>query len=163
MHGSYLRVLVALSTLESNKYDKVLKWKRTAVLTSDNESHTKQESIVVSEFGDLKVSHIRQPQKKLTEEETAQAIAEYSSGMTTYELADKYGCNRQTISAVLKRNGVTVTKCKALKKIDAEEVIALYEDLITTEKIAQKFGVSPQTIIKCLHSHNIKIRTRWDY
>lgn len=153
---------MALSALESNKYDKVLRWKRSANFTSDTPD-TEQEPVVVSEFGDLKVSHIRQPQKRLTAKEIAQAIEEYNNGMTTYELAEKYGCNRQTISAVLKRHGVTVTKGKASKKIDDDEVIAMYADRITTEKIAQKFGVSPQTIVKCLRRHDIKIRTRWDY
>ena len=156
--------MVALSDLESNIFDKVSKWKRCAVLTDGNSSPTKKnESVVVSEFGDLKVTQIRQPQKHLNETEITHAITEYQGGMTTYQLAEKYGCTRQAISNALKAHGVVVTKSKAAKKIDDKTIIKMYASMLTAEQIAEKYGVYPQLILKCLRENGITIRGRWDY
>ena len=155
--------MVALSTLESNIFDKVSKWKRHAVFAEDDAPIINSESVVVSEFGDLKVTQIRQPQKRLSESEIAQAATEYQNGMTTYALAAKYDCTRLAMSNALKAHGVAVTKCKAQGKIDTENVLALYKDMHTTAEIAEKYGVYPQLILKCLRSNGVTIRNRWDY
>jgi len=155
--------MVALSDLESNIFDKVSKWKRHAVFTEDDAPIINSESVVISEHGDLRVTQIRQPQKRLNKAEITQAIAEYQDGMTTYQLAEKYGCDRQTISNVLKRHDVNVSKCKAANKIDSKEVIAMYTGMHTSEQIAKHCGVSPSVILKCLRSNGVHIRSRWEY
>lgn len=157
--------LVELSALDANKYDKILNWKQHADLSStlDDNTVASRDSIVVSEFGDLKVTEIRQPQKYLTDEEVAQIIAEYQNDMTTYQLAEKYGCHRDTISKVLKKHSVNVSKSKAMDKLDPAKVIAMYESMRTTQQIADEFGVNPGVILKCLRANGVRIRTRWDY
>lgn len=156
---------MALSDLESNKFDKVIRWKKNANIDFSLATPLgiSQDRIATSEFGDLKVTKMNQAQKRLSRNEITQAATEYQVGMTTYALAEKYGYTRQTISNALKAHGVDITKCKASKKINREEVIAMYADMLTTEQIAQKYSVGPQVITRCLRSNNVKIRTRWNY
>ena len=82
---------MALSYLDANRYDKVLKWKHSIDPSKYDINctiHLPTSSIIVSEFGDLKVTEIRKPQKHFTDEEIKQVIAEYENGMTTYQLAE---------------------------------------------------------------------------
>ena len=72
-------------------------------------------------------------------------------------------CHRSTVSAVLKRNGVTVTLVKSEKIFDPAEAAALYEAGMKSKEIGKRFGVSEQTIRDCLKKQGIKMRTRWDY
>ena len=86
-----------------------------------------------------------------------------SSGKTTYELAEQYGCARHTIVTALKKVGITATKAKAQEAIDADNVIRLYNEYHTIEEIAKKHGVSSNAINRCLRYNGVAIRGRWDY
>ena len=157
---------MALSDLEANKYNKVLKWKNQLILSPNPQNSPAsaiQSPIIKSEYGDLKVTRIRQHQKQLTLEEIERAAIEYLNGMSTGQLAEKYGCHRTTVSKNLKNRGIHVTNRRASEKINVEEVISMYANMINTEQIAKKFEVSPNTITKYLRDNGIKIRTRWDY
>jgi transposase len=129
----------------------------------DDTTNAERPSIVVSEFGDLKVTKLRSTQKQLSDDEIAEIIVDYQNGMSTYQLAEKFGCHRQTISKSLKKHGVNVTKSKVSSKLDEELVISLYENMHTSTQIAERFDVQPQVIVRCLHANNIPIRSRWDY
>ena len=158
--------LVALSDLEANKYNKVLKWKNRLISNpnlQNNPASSMKPPITKSEHGDLEVTRIRQHQKQLTLEEIERAAIEYLNGMSTGQLAEKYGCHRTTVSKNLKNRGIHVTNRRASEKINVEEVISMYANMINTEQIAKKFEVSPNTITKYLRDNGIKIRTRWDY
>ena len=156
--------LVGLSGLDANKCNKMLQWKHHAdiALTNDNIRFS-QSPIIISEFGDLKVTKIRQPQKCLSDDEINQAIAEYENGASTYELAEKYGCGRNAISGHLKKHGVNVTNGKITSTLDREQVISLYTSRLNAKQIAEKLNVKPQIIINLLRANNIPIRSRWDY
>ncbi|MFC0403594.1 helix-turn-helix domain-containing protein [Enterococcus ureilyticus] len=53
---------------------------------------------------DIKSSKPRQ--KLLSDKEISEIVAKYKDSCTIYELADIYGCHRQTVSRHLKKNGV---------------------------------------------------------
>lgn len=110
------------------------------------------------------IKSIRQQQKhEFSEKEVAEMVQRYHAGETVYELAKAFGCHRSTVSAVLKRNGVTVTLVKSEKMFDPTEVVALYESGMKSKEIGKLFGVSEQTIRDCLKKQGVKMRTRWDY
>jgi len=90
-------------------------------------------------------------------------ISEYKNGKTTYTLAEQFGCNRITVSNILKKHGVIVSKCTSQKKLDTEDVISMYENMHNTAEIAEKYDVGPNAILRCLRNHGITIRSRWDY
>ena len=78
------------------------------------------------------VKVITQQQKTLSQSEVQAVIHKYEAGASTYDLADEFGCHRSTISAVLKRNGIVVTK----RKVDIAVAIQMYESGKTTTEIA---------------------------
>lgn len=156
-----------LSDLDSNEYDTVIRFKRsTPVYPQHAASHPEKTASVtrkVNEQGEDIVCKIGQKQKRMNGNEILSLITAYNDGKTTYELAEQYGCHRQTISSMLKKHGINVTKCKAKEKLNPEDVVFMYENMHTSEEIAKKYKVTPQVIITCLRSHGIKIRDRWDY
>ena len=157
--------MVGLSGLDANKDEKVLNWKHQVAITLVNDDSTSlsQSPIIISEFGDLKVAKIRQPQKCLSDDEIIQAIAEYENGASTYELAEKYGCGRKVISGHLKKHGVNVTNNKITSTLDRGQVISLYASRLNAKQIAEKLNVKPKIIINLLRVNNVPIRSRWDY
>ena len=109
----------------------------------------------------MKVTQIRQPQKCLSYDEIIHANAEYENGASTYELAEKYGCDRKVISGQLKKHGVNVTNNKITSALDREQVISLYASRLNAKQIAEKLNVKPKIIIKLLRANNTSIRSRW--
>ena len=167
--GSNLLIVVGLTGADSKRYKAILRAKNRAIKAAKPlpvplpTGETGSEDRCVDQFGATSVNQLRQTQKWLSAEEVEQVISEYKEGKTTYELAERFGCHRQTISATLKKHGVEVDKCKARKKLDTDVVVAMYAEMRTTEEIAGHFGVSSYTVNRCLRENGVKIRSRWDY
>ena len=104
-----------------------------------------------------------QAQKHLTDLEIVNIITEYKAGLSTYDLARKYDCHRNTISRNLKKRGIKVTVEKIDYAQDIKELIRLYQSVLKTEEVAKRFGISDTTVIKHLHRNGVKMRSRWDY
>lgn len=111
------------------------------------------------------VKSIKQQQKHLSEVETRTIVERYKAGVSTYELAQEYGCHRYTISNALKRSGIVVDKHVEGRKYKTEDVILLYvEKKKSVKQIAEMFDVCDATIYKCLKRNGVYTkRTRWDY
>ena len=105
------------------------------------------------------VKEITQQQKTLSQAEIQAVIQKYEAGASTYELADEFGCHRSTISAVLKRNGIVVTK----RKVDIAVAIQMYESGKTTTEIAKYFDTNGSVISKTLRQNGVKMRKSWEY
>ena len=105
------------------------------------------------------VKEITQQQKTLSQAEIQAAIQKYQAGASTYELADEFGCHRSTISAVLKRNGIVVTK----RKVDIAVAIQMYESGKTTTEIAKFFDTNGSVVSKTLRASGVKMRKSWEY
>lgn len=161
--------MVGLTGADSKRYKAILRVKNRAIKAAKPlpapilAGETELEDGCVDQFGATSVNQLRQAQKWLSAEEVEQVISEYKAGKTTYELAGRFGCHRQTISATLKKHGIEVTKAKARKKLDADTVVAMYAEMRTTEEIAGHFGVSIYTVNRCLRENGVEIRSRWDY
>lgn len=106
------------------------------------------------------VKQLTQQQKHhFSNKEISEIVKKYYSGSSVYVLAEQYGCHRDTISHLLKKQGVTVT----IEKIDLQEAIMLYESGWTTKQIGAKYGISDNAVSRRLKKAGIKMRTRWDY
>ena len=116
----------------------------------------------MDKHGEIAKRKISKNQKQLSDAEVASIIEEYKNGISTYDLAKKYGCHRETISNHLKKHGIIVS----IKKITTEtetEIIKLYENGLPTKEIAERFGVGKSTVKRYLYKKGIEMRTRWDY
>lgn len=127
-------------------------------------SETDVELVDLSYDHNNTIKFIRQQQKhEFSEKEVTEMVCRYRTGETVYELAKAFGCHRSTVSAILKRNGVTVTLVKSEKMFEPTEAVALYKAGMKSKDIGKRFGVSEQTIRDCLKKQGVKMRTRWDY
>ena len=152
---------MGLSEINSKNYDIILDKVKyappTPVPDSPNLIHSGNVNNIKTE--------IKQQQKHLSNEELELIAQKYLAGISTYELAQEFGCHRYTISNNLKRMGIDVSGHVEGRKYKAEEVIRLYtEERKSVKQIAQMFGVCDGTIYKCLKRNDISTqRTRWDY
>lgn len=152
---------MGLSEINSKNYDIILgKVKSTPITSVTNSS--------MSEYPDnayIIKTEIKQQQKHLSDEELELIAQKYLAGVSTYDLAQEFGCHRYTISNNLKRMGIDVSGHVEGRKYKTEEVIRLYtEERKSVKQIAKMFGVCDGTIYKCLRRNNISTnRTRWDY
>jgi DNA-binding CsgD family transcriptional regulator len=83
--------------------------------------------------------------------------------MTTYQLAEKYHCHRQTIGNALKRHGVKVNKGKIDPDQGIQEIVRLYESGLKAREIAMRLGINSSTVTHHLNKSGVRMRTRWDY
>jgi len=68
----------------------------------------KQGNRRIDEFGEVATRRITQVQKRFTPEEVALLVEKYLAGQSASELGREFGCNRITVSNVLKRNGIKI-------------------------------------------------------
>ena len=158
--------MVALSDIDSNKYDALLGAKRSIfakMKDSDSSERLPHATTMVNTRGETVIKSLRRPQKQLSDVEINQIVEDYGNGLTVYQLAKKYKCHRTTISSHLKRRGIHVTNAADFSEQDTLDIIRLYKSGTTTADIAKRYNVSYQTILKYLHANGVKMRTRWDY
>jgi len=117
----------------------------------------------IDSHGETAKSKLTPTQKRLTDSEIASIVEEYQGGITTYALAEKYDCNRKTISNHLKRHNVIVSIEKIKSEQSVKELIKSYKSGLTAEEVAEQFGISDTTVNKLLHKNDVEMRTRWDY
>jgi DNA-binding CsgD family transcriptional regulator len=105
------------------------------------------------------IKTIRQKQKwHFTDEEIKQVTTSYTKDrMSVYQLADKFGCNRNTISNVLKKNGVTVTRNR-MDKAAIKQATELYATGLTLKAVGEQMSISVSTIRRTLIMAGIKMR-----
>lgn len=118
----------------------------------------------INKFGEIATRKLQQPFRiPFTDEDIDTIISMYNAGASTHNIAKQYGCSKNTISSLLKRNGINVTNRKAQSKLLADQVIKMYKNMDTIEKIAERFRVSAFSVRRCLRENGVKLRKRWDY
>ena len=158
--------MVALSTsdLNNSANAKLLKHKhRTSPCSNITTKEPPKPSLCEDDYGELFRTGLVQNQKRLNDSEAANVVEEYQNGQSTYALAEKYGCHRNTVSRCLKKFGTTIRIGNAKTVIDDAEMIGLYNEGVNTTKIAERFGIAPATVIRHLHANGVEMRGRWDY
>lgn len=137
-----------LSTPDSNNWSTLLEYLKSP--------HTDaQRSAFREEHSDI--TELQAVQRRFTEEEVAQIAAQYATGKTVYELADRYGCKRQAISKVLKRNGVA-TRYRILSNEQIDEAVRLYASGLSLTRISDQLGVSARTVRTRLLDRGVAMR-----
>ncbi len=88
---------MALSDTDSNKYRAILDFKESLPLREESLSPKKSISLATSKinkYGEIEVQCLHQAQKRLTEEEIQELIAEYKNGKSIHALAQRLGIAR---------------------------------------------------------------------
>jgi DNA invertase Pin-like site-specific DNA recombinase len=92
-----------------------------------------------------KPKQVRRVAKRLKKAQVEELVEAYKSGSTTYQLADRFVIKRQTVSSILKRNGVT-PRWRRLTEANVDEAERLYAQGMSLARIADRMHVDDETI-----------------
>jgi hypothetical protein len=84
-------------------------------------------------------------------------IQGYTSGVTTYELGDRFGIDRRTVSAILRRHSVDMRR-RGLSPDQADDAIRLYNSGWSLARIGEHLSVDPTTVLNRLRERGIPTR-----
>jgi lambda repressor-like predicted transcriptional regulator len=101
----------------------------------------------------------KQVQRRLRQSETAELVAGYQAGMTVRELAARHRISRQTVSAILERQGVP-RRYRKLSDQQIQAAITAYQAGDSLATIATRCGVHANTIWNALRRVGVELRQR---
>jgi hypothetical protein len=95
--------------------------------------------------------------RQLGNDQIEQLIAGYRSGSTVYELGDRFGIERRTVSGILHRHGVPMRR-RGLSPDQVDEAIHLYNLGWSLARVGQHLGVEHSTVLTKLRERGIPTR-----
>jgi len=95
--------------------------------------------------------------KRLSKEEVQQLIEGYEGGATVYELGDRFGIKRQTVSVILKRREVRMRR-QGLTLEQVDEAVRLYGVGWSLARISIKFDTTANTVRSRLLERGVRMR-----
>jgi len=102
-------------------------------------------------------ARLLQSQKRLSGAEIEVLIANYVAGATVYQLADKFGCNRKTVSRLLKAHGVKL-RLAAMSRDQVDQAEDLYAAGLSLAQVGLRLGVHGNTVRLRLVERGIAMR-----
>lgn len=97
------------------------------------------------------------PQRRITPELRKRLIDGYEAGQTTYELARRFGFNRNTIASHLRRAGVTI-RMDGMTEDEIEQAISYYRNGWSLAQIGHVLGADAETVRKRLREAGLARR-----
>lgn len=95
--------------------------------------------------------------RRLTPEDLVGLVADYRSGQTVYQLADKYGIHRHTVSQHLRTAGVRM-RLDGMTPTQIDQAVQLYGSGLSLARIAELFGVTAKTVHSRLRERGVQFR-----
>ncbi|MDV7219169.1 helix-turn-helix domain-containing protein [Streptomyces prunicolor] len=108
-----------------------------------------------------KPRQVRRVAKRLKDAQVQELVADYKAGATTYQLAERFGIKRQTVSSILKRNGIT-PRWRRLTEANVDEAQRLYAQGMSLARIADRFKVDDETVRLRLRKRGVQMRDPHD-
>jgi hypothetical protein len=84
-------------------------------------------------------------------------IQGYTAGATIYELGERFGVDRRTVSAILHRHGVD-TRRRGLSPDQVDDAIRRYNSGWSLARIGEHLSVDPATVLNRLRERGIPTR-----
>jgi hypothetical protein len=95
--------------------------------------------------------------RQLGPDQVEQLIADYQSGATVYELGDRFGIERRTVSTILHRHGVPMRR-RSLSPDQVDHAIHLYNLGWSLARVGDHLGVNHTTVLSKLRERGIPTR-----
>jgi hypothetical protein len=95
--------------------------------------------------------------RQLDTDQIQELIAGYQSGATVYELGDRFGIERQTVSDILHRRKVSMRR-RGLSPDQIDDAIHFYNRGWSLARIGQHLGVAHTTVLTKLRERSIPTR-----
>ncbi|MFF5498942.1 hypothetical protein [Streptomyces aquilus] len=99
----------------------------------------------------------RRRARQLDDAQVRELIAAYEDGATVYQLGDQFSISRQTVSKILKRNGVEM-RMRGLSAEQIDEAARLYEAGQSLARIGERLGVDAWTVRARLVERGVRMR-----
>lgn len=93
--------------------------------------------------------------RQLKDDEAREVTAAYEAGATVYQIGQRFGIARQTVSKILKLRGVQMRRIGL-----TAEAVQLYEDGWSLARIGKRLAVSPETVRLRLLGEGTQLRPR---
>jgi len=100
---------------------------------------------------------VKQTQRRLTLEQQREVVRRYQAGAQMNYLAQHFGVHRSTVSAVLKRHGVS-TRQSGLSADQVDRAVLLYGQGKSLAVIGSKLGVDAGTVHDRLREQGVQMR-----
>ncbi|WP_131732750.1 hypothetical protein [Actinomadura formosensis] len=101
----------------------------------------------------------RRRARRLGDSETQELIAAYGAGATVYELGERFGIARQTVSRYLRSHDVPM-RMRGLSPEQIDEAVRLYEAGWSLARIGERMGVNDMTVRSRLVERGMQMRPR---
>ncbi len=95
--------------------------------------------------------------RQLGADRVAELITGYRAGATVYELADRFGIERRTVSSILHRHGVPMRR-RGLSPGQVDTAIHLYKLGWSLARVGNHLGVNHTTVLAALRRRGIPTR-----
>lgn len=95
--------------------------------------------------------------RRLDTDDVQELIAGYQAGATVYELGPRFGIERRTVSAVLRRHGVPMRR-RSLSIDQVDTAIHLYVLGWSLARVGEHLGVDPTTVLNSLRRRGVRTR-----
>jgi hypothetical protein len=95
--------------------------------------------------------------RQLGDDQIQQLIAGYQSGSTVYELGDRFGVERRTVSNILQRHGVPMRR-RGLSPEQVDDAIHLYNLGWSLARVGQNLSVDHTTVLNKLRERGVPTR-----
>jgi hypothetical protein len=93
-----------------------------------------------------------------TDANQVQALIQgYTTGVTTYELGDRFRIDRRTVSAILHRHDVNMRR-RGLSPSQIDDAIRLYNSGWSLARIGEHLSVDPTTVLNRLRERGVPTR-----
>jgi transposase-like protein len=106
-----------------------------------------------------KTSTRKKVHRRLRPDQIADLADGYRSGLTVYDLGDRFGIDRRTVALVLKRFGVPLRN-QPLTPDQIAQAVALYESGLSLVSVGEIVGCSHGTIWHALREAGLELRKR---
>lgn len=95
--------------------------------------------------------------RQLDPDQVKMLIQGYTAGATTYELGDRFGVDRRTVSAILHQHDVPIRR-RGLPPDQVDEAIHLYHLGWSLARVGEHLSVDPTTVLNRLQERGVGIR-----
>lgn len=95
--------------------------------------------------------------RQLDDEQVQKLIEGYEAGATVYELGDRFGIERRTVSAILHRHGVGMRR-RGLSEPQIDDAVRLYAQGWSLARIATRMNITDHTVRQRLRERGVTMR-----
>lgn len=100
----------------------------------------------------------RNAQPRISDAGADRIVEGYGAGKTVYELADEFNCHRVTVSAILKRRGISLRRASPTEE-QVVEMVRLYQSGLSLAKVGERFDVHASTVLAQLRNRGVPTRS----